>query len=344
MSEIHASEIWSKTHCLDKEGNVNDLIKNKIKSIGYTEENDTNRVFVNKQGHRLVVCLVDDFRSCTNEYHKDTPYLFDKNTTVITDNYLTCPAPYQLYRLPKSFFSIYNYVPENQIWAPDRDFSFSVNRIDNMRFHLMLELGWRVHLHKGYVNFNCEMRHADGTGPIERSVSTFNAMWEQFGTDLKKFYEGSYQILEPQMPIKNYTISHEEMHVSSYLNIIVETYHGDNNIALSEKIFRALVTPVPWTVFAGRYTVAYLESLGFDCLSDLINHNHYDRLKNVENKVNIFIWQSLQAIKFFKTSNIDELKLRCWKAAKHNQALLQSWEEKWPEDCNQWIAQFNTLF
>lgn len=337
MDIIHTREIWTKTSCLHKETDVNHTIRSKLENLGYIPSpNDCDRHTNQKQ--TVINCIVDDWRSRSNEYHDDTPYLFDKNTIILTDNQVLCPTQYKIYQLPKSFFGIYSYEPENNFWNPTRDFCFSVNRIDQARLKLMLELAWRVHLDRGWVNFNCELRYSDGTGPLlTHTRNAFEYMWSELDTHSKSIYEPSFKLLAPQMPLKNYEMSHEIAHISSFLNIVVETYHGDNNIALSEKIFRALVTPVPWTVYSGRYTVAYLESMGFDCLSDIINHNHYDRLKNVENKINIFIWKSLDTAKQLKQQNFESLQARCKEAATHNQELLKRMAKQWPDDFNQWL-------
>jgi hypothetical protein len=138
------------------------------------------------------------------------------------------------------------------------------------------------------------------------------------------------------MPIRNYEIDHDEIFNRSYVNIVSETYSSDNNIALSEKIFRALVTPAPWTVLSGRYTVAYLTSLGFDTLSDLVDHNHYDRLIEFQEKPRIFVWKSLEVVKAAKSKNLAVLQDRCQRAATHNQTVLASMAAQWPNDFAQW--------
>jgi hypothetical protein len=138
------------------------------------------------------------------------------------------------------------------------------------------------------------------------------------------------------MPVRNYEIDHDEIFNRSFLNIVAETYSSDNNISLSEKIFRALVTPAPWTVSSGRYTVAYLTSLGFDTLSDLVDHNHYDRLIEVQEKQRIFVWKSLEIIRAIKSKDLVVLQHRCQRAAVHNQTVLAEMAAQWPNDFAQW--------
>jgi hypothetical protein len=94
---------------------------------------------------------------------------------------------------------------------------------------------------------------------------------------------------------------------------------------------------VPWTVYSGRYTIAYLEKLGFDCLRDIIDHGHYDGLKEVENKIGEFTWTSLKTIEHLKSMNFDTLKERCTVAAYHNQKLLEQMKQQWSMDFVNWI-------
>jgi hypothetical protein len=336
---VHSGEIWNQSQCLVHEYNINNTIYQTLRDTGFSVT-DNPRIW-KKSKQTVIVCLVDDIRSCSTDYHSDLPYLFDADTTVITDNYITCPTQYRVIRLPASFLGIYHYVPSNQTWQPERDFSFAVNRIDQRRFMLMLEIGLRVHLHKGHVNFNC-YRPGNSVVSDPALISTTQALehwndhWNQVSNEDKSKYQKSYELLTSQMPICNYEIDHDEIFNRSYVNIVAETYSSDNNISLSEKIFRALVTPAPWTVSSGRYTVAYLTSLGFDTVSDLVDHNHYDRLIEVQEKQRIFVWKSLETIKSLKSQDLALIQDRCQGAATHNQTLLAEMAAQWPSDFVQW--------
>lgn len=329
--EIFAGEIWKKTRCLEQEDRYNDLLFNFVESKGFVQ---TEHFRVWKKGDQtIIICLVDDILSCSTDYHSDLPYLYDKNTTVITDNYLTCPSVFKVVKMPLSFFGIYSYTPECSEWLPERDFSFQVNRIDQRRFNLMIDLAWRTYINSGYVNFNCEDRTNSNLTPQQ----AFEQCWNHMSTDGQIKYRKSFETILPLVPCKNYDLHFDKVPLKSWINIVVETYSSDNVIALSEKIFRALVTPAPWTVYSGRYTVAYLESLGFDCMSDLINHNHYDRLKEVENKLQIFNWKSLEIVKELKNIGIDTVRTRCNRASQHNQARLRELNQQTENDIIQWI-------
>jgi len=168
------------------------------------------------------------------------------------------------------------------------------------------------------------------------ALEHWNEHWSHASDEDKLKYQKSYELLTAQMPVRNYEIDHDEIFNRSFLNIVAETYSSDNNISLSEKIFRALVTPAPWTVSSGRYTVAYLTSLGFDTVSDLVDHNHYDRLIEVQEKQRIFVWKSLEIVRAIKSKELAILQSRCQRAATHNQTVLAEMAAEWPNDFVQW--------
>ena len=337
---IHHGGIWDSSRCLVKEHATVDFFTNTLTGLGYTAQTSTNRVW-QRGNKKVIVCFVDDIRSCATDYLVDLPYLYDQDTTVITDNYIGCPTQYRVWNIPPSFFGIYNQDTEPAQWQPDRNFVFCINRIDKRRLKLMLELAKRVHLHKGYVNFNCQFEFdGDVFKGTERLPSYFEQEWQGLSEDDQAQWQASYKLLSPQVPLKNYDLSFDQVQNQGWLNIIVETYSSDNSVAFSEKIFRALTSPAPWTCYTGRYGIAYLESLGFDCLSDVIDHNHYDRLKEVENKIGIFVWKSLQVIKELQIRDFEELKLRCEKAATYNRALLKLYSQHWPKEFGQWQDSF----
>lgn len=335
MSKIHSSEIWTKSNCLAYEDQQNQVIFEFLRKQGF---NQTDHFRIWKKGDQMViVCLVDDIRSCSTDYHTDLPYLFDHNTTVITDNHLTCPTVYRVVNVPISFYGIYNYTPEHQSWVPERDFAFQVNRIDSRRFQLMVDIAWRTRLDSGYINFNCEDRYNN-----LNSQDAFAQYRRDFTDEDQKFIK-TYDRILPLMPLKNYEFEFDSIPYRVWINLILETYSSDNVISLSEKIFRALVTPAPWTVYSGRYTVAYLESLGFDCMSDIIDHNHYDRLKEVENKLRIFNWKSLEIAKELKVLGVETVRQRCIRASQHNCQILDKMKHKWPAEFTRWIDNLPSL-
>lgn len=332
---IHHGGIW-RSDCLGKETQIQNFFYTTLANLGWTQQ-DTNHKIWRKDSRTVVVCLVDDLRSCSDNKHTDLPYLFDRNTIVITDGYIGCPTQYQVWKLPSSFFGIYSNSDTLLPWQPALNYAFSINRIDTRRLKLVLELAKRIHLHKGYVNFNCQYDHQRAIFDNHSyAKENFDQHWNYLGESDQILWKASYDLLKPQVPLKNYNLTHEEIFSKSYINIECETYSADNSAAYSEKIFRLLTTATPWTCYAGRYGIAYLESIGFDCMSDLVNHNHYDCLKEVENKVGVFIWKSLQVSKELRSGDINMITDRCKQAAIHNKNLLEQFKNTWPHEFKRW--------
>lgn len=325
---VYEGEIWQKSQCLEHEKRANLVIAERLKQMGFSTT-DHFRIFRRGQ-QTAVVCLVDDILTCADTF--DVPTLYDHNTIVITDNHVNCEIVYKIYKLPQSFFGIYNYAPASQHWNPDRDFSFAVNRIDHRRLYLMLDLARLTDLDFGYVNFNCRYRSSSALN----DSAAFAHVWSELRCKDQAVFESSFQQLLPKMPLRNYTIDFDSTTTRSWLNIVLETYGSDNVVSLSEKIFRSLVTPAPWCVYSGRNTVSYLESLGFDCMRDLIDHSSYDSLFEKDNKLGNFISTNLSIIGRLKAQGIDYVRLRCCQAAQTNQRLLQKYSTTWLQDFNAW--------
>jgi hypothetical protein len=318
-----------------------EFFRSNLKLLGYQATDSTNKVW-ERNGQRVVVCLVDDIFTCSTNTAADTPYQYDPDTTVITDNYVACPTQYQVCQLPSSFFGIYHYVPDQTTFDPVKQVSMSINRLDATRLRILLELAKRTSHNpeifaNAFVNFNCwtHSTHNPDSLDLQRN---FIDCYDSYYQDIANYYSEQYQLIMPHMPMNNHHLTQEQLHLSSFVNMIVETYSGKNTIAISEKIFRALVTPVPWTVYAGKYTVAYLKSLGFDVMDDIMDHR-YDQLdieSNDRGKLVEFVWIGISTAEQLKTMPRDQLIQRCQQAAAHNQALLLHMRQQWPADFVGW--------
>lgn len=330
MSTIHHGEIWHTSQCLRHEVAAVAKIYSQLTKQQYQNKNiiSQTRSIWQREHHQVVVSLVDDAWDCAEDRGQDTPYLFDATTTVITDNWINTPTVYQVARLPNSFYGIYSYTPADQTWSPDRDYTFAVNRVDLKRMRILLNLYRYVGLHRGYVNFNCEARD-------NATLSPQQAFLEQLvHAETKEL--PTFHIMAGMMPIKNYTINHDQTYTRSWLNIIVETYSSDNVISFSEKIFRCLVTPVPWVAYCGRYTIAKLRCLGFDVLSDIVDHN-YDHVVEAQHKTATFVNTAHTTIDCLKQQDWSQLAARCQAAATHNQQLLAKMKSTWTTDFEVWL-------
>jgi hypothetical protein len=328
MNDIHHGEVWKKSQCMKHETSTDFKICNYLIKQGYqqTQQFTASRSAWQHNQHQVIVSLVDDFWLCADDHTLDTPYLFTKDTTIITDSWVNAPTIYQIRKLPDSFFGIYFYSPDHSTWAPDRDFTYAVNRVDFRRIRILLNLYQAFDFDHGYVNFNCVLGQKL---PLKQNfIDQFTHATQQELPTLHKLSE--------LMPMKNYSIEHDQTYLRSWLNIMVETYSSDNVISLSEKIFRCLVTPAPWIVYSGKYTIARLKSLGFDVLDDVVNHN-YDKLIEAHHKIPAFINSAQTTIQSLKNQDWKKLQQRCKDAAAHNQQLLLGMSQSWHTDFNNWL-------
>ena len=345
---IYTSEVFQKTQCIWHENIMMDFFRSQLIGLGYTPANDSRKVW-RKGEQTVVICLADDFATCgPMDQILPMAQMFDKKTVVITDNQVNSPTQYQVVQLPQSYFGIYNYVPAITEWTPERRFSFSVNRLDNKRLRLFLELVTRTlhpnsrifDLERDYVNFNC-WHWQSSNDSAEVLQQNFINEFEFVPDELKNLYSSALKHMTSLMPYCNYTKTLEELHSHVWMNVIAETYSGDTVVALSEKLFRALVTPVPCIVYGGRYTVAYLRQLGFDVLDDLIAHTYdYELEKDTGefgDKMVDFMREGHDAVEKFKTMPWDILSQRCQRAAQHNQILLAQMQTNWPIDFAKWL-------
>ena len=342
--EIYTSEIFESSQCIWHENNVMNLLHSLLIKLGYEPVQDGHKTW--RRGDRtVVVCLVDDYISTTTNYDVPVSRRFDRNTTVITDNFVTSPTLYPVIQLPTSWFGIYHYQPRDTAFNPTRRFNFAVNRIDSKRLLLMLEMALRSEKYPDrdtldFINFNCWSWEGDNT-TAEGLRDSFARVYEALEPQYREVYQETFERLLPDMPFRNHDMTVEQSHLAAYVNMVAETYSADTSIALSEKTFRALQTAAPWQLYAGRHAVAYLESLGFDTMNDIVNHG-YDVI--AENKTaaygdKLVEWIFAGADTFTRLSNMDrtELRHRCATAARHNQSVLEKMSQQWPRDFAAWL-------
>jgi hypothetical protein len=336
---IHSGEIWLKSQCLTQEEQLVSDIYTCLKKHNYQNINPVSHTRSSWQrgDQKIVVSMVDDLWDCATDKSQDIPYLFDRDTTVITDNFLNCPTIYRIYRSPPSFYGIYSYIPGNQDWTPDRDYTFAVNRLGYKRMQVLLQLYQTLGFDNGYINFNCQIGGKHMAPLDTRRQAFIDEAVAHSATDRER---DAFINLANQVPIKNHNLEHDSTYSQSWLNVIVETYSSDNVISMSEKIFRCLVTPVPWVAYTGRYTIAKLRELGFDVMDDIVDHS-YDRLLEAQHKMSHFVNLARHTITQLKTQNWPQIKSRAQVAAFQNQELLANLSRVWSENQHTWLAQLS---
>lgn len=343
-------EIFVKTQCMRHEHALYNLLSSMIDHLGYQQVGFLNRQWLRSQKkdfwherRQAVVSLADSFGLC-GDAAREPKQWFNKNDVVITDNHALFDPEYTICQTPISYFGIFNYVPQNQEFQPQRRFGLSVNRFDFQRQLILLELlrqsdGIDKVLTQDYINFNVWGPQSNNNS-ISDIHQTFVDAWRNKTMSMPHYDLYYNQALEV-VPIRNHSLAVEQAHVGAWLTLVVETYADDYVIALSEKIFRALVTPAPWTVFSAPKTVSYLKSMGFDVLDDLIDHSYDDATHTFSQKGNkkiiSYITNSFANYENLRKLPLDKLKRRCQQAAMHNQMLLNSMQKQWPSDFAAWI-------
>ena len=334
---IHSGEIWLKSRCEAREEQFAEDISACLQHYNYKKITAVShsRSIWQQKNQKVVVSLVDDIWACAADRSQDTPYLFDSNTMVITDNHLNCPSVYRLRSTPLSFYGIYSYTPDNLDWAPDRDYTFAINRLDYKRMDMLLQLHRTLGIDTGYVSFNCSIGGKHVPSESTRRQAFLDQAQTHAGTTAE---QNAFVNMAHLVPLKNHTLEHDQVYTLGWLNIIIETYSSDNVISFSEKIFRCLVTPAPWVMYAGRYAIAKLRELGFDVMDDIVDHS-YDRLIEAQHKMSYFATSSKNTITSLKTQNWAHIKSRAQAAAFHNQTLLEELSRIWKDNQHVWLQQ-----
>lgn len=337
--QIHSGEIFVASKCMSHEHALANFLHSVLDQQGYVCQTDSRRIW-KKNSQQIVLVLADDFGVVRNNFDLDPAHWFDNNTTVITDNYMPHATKYRICKLPDSYYGVFSYSPSNQNFDPRYRFNLCINRMDHQRIVILLQALNQCEdmLSQDLVNFNAW----DPSNPCDTSAdlqTNFEKYFEQLDPELQELYR-SLTGIKSNLPLRNHNISVEQAHVSAYVNLVVETYAGNASIAFSEKIFRALVTPAPWTVFSAQGAVGYLKDLGFDVLEDLVDHSYDTVLQEWPhgvNKIKSWLESSLNTYDLLKNMPVKELQTRCQQAAKHNQHLLIKFRSQWPADFAQWL-------
>jgi hypothetical protein len=339
----HQGEVFYKSDCMQHERTLTDFFCNCLTNLGYYTSDKSRRIWKRKD-KTVIVCLADDFSVCGGRLDLGASFCFDDHAVIITDNHITVPTQYWVCQLPVSYFGIFGYVPDNQLYTPEKRFNFSVNRLDTQRQLILLNLIFQsgnIHqvLDLDFINFNCW--DADGANNTHSDIkNNFCKYWDQLKNSYSKDYQPIVDQLIDQLPLRNHNFSIEDANLKSWLTPVVETYSGNTTMAFSEKIFRALQTPMPWTLYSATGAVDYLHRIGFDVLNDLIDHSYNTVIQDSPHgvdKISKFIQASIHNVVCLQNINLAQVQTRCKQAASHNQQHLAQLRQQWPVDFAQWL-------
>lgn len=338
-----------QTQCMQHEHATHNFFASMLQHLGYSETGELKRQWERSQKkdfyflrNNAIVIFSDSF-GLFGDSTIEPAHWFNKNTVVITDNHALFEPQYTICQTPSSYFGIFSYSPKNQNFSPQRRFWLSANRFDTQRQLIFLELlrqsgGLESVLKKDYINFNVW----NPSGPndtVQDLQNTFANYWDSLKESMPS-YQKYYDQAITRLPIRNHNLLIEQTGVGAFLTMVVETYADPVVIALSEKIFRALVTPAPWIVYAAPGTVNYLKSLGFDVLDDIVEHSYDDTVNTVDKpnaKVVDYIASGFFNYKNLRKHSATNLAARCVTAARHNQNVLKHMKQQWPADFAAWL-------
>jgi len=342
------SDAFEQSKCQHYENNFTNYLVDLIKSQGYTAEklfpgDDLRNDRIFKKGQRRVfVSLVDDLIYLDPERGDPLSWMVHPNDIIITDNYLLRPTVAKILRLPPSWFGIYLHQTPEILSSPTKDFSLQINRLDPDRFHMILEMRRQgLLLEQGHVNVNCVSDVLQQTHSTESAQDHCRKCWDRILPHIQDKYRKEANDIINIMPYNNHDMPFETALHSGMLHVCVETYPSSTwSISLSEKTFRALLTPRPFMLYSASHSLEYLTQLGFDTMGDLVPHDRYDvkTSHNTDLKMSVFINLVKDTISDLKSRDWNQIRDRCLAAVSHNHALLSKMRRDWAGESGEFIV------
>jgi len=341
--QTQQGEVFEQSQCMQHEHVLANCFSSILINFGYSTADPGRRIWT-RNNKTVIVCLADDFNICGADLSTSPGKWFDADTVVITDNLITCDTQYTVLRVPVSYFGVFGYTPALQNFTPSHRFHLSVNRLDSQRQLILFELiaqsgGLDAVQRQDLVNFNARDAH-ESNNTVQDLQQNFTKHWRPLAEYYTGVYNQHWDAVLNSLPLLTHSLAIEQAGLAAYLNLVVETYAGNTTITFSEKIFRALVTPAPWAVFAALSAVQHLVDLEFDVMSDIVDHS-YDRYVQDDwpgrNKMANYISTSLSNYHRIQQIDAAVLAARCKQAAEHNQQRLAALRAQWPGDFALWL-------
>ena len=343
--QTQQGEVFEQSQCMQHEHALANFFSSILNNLGYSTADPVRRIW-KRNNKKVIVCLADDFNICGADLSKSPSDWFDSNTIVITDNLITCNTRYSVFQIPVCYFGVFGYKPALQHFAPSHRFHFSVNRLDSQRQLILFELIAQSNClntvqQQDLVNFNARDA-AEPNDTVQDVQRNFTKHWQPLCAYYTGVYDQHWDTVLNSLPLRTHNFTIEQAALAAYLNLVVETYAGNTTITFSEKIFRALVTPAPWAAFAALGAVQHLVELGFDVMSDIVDHSYDQYVQDNwpgNAKIANYISTSIDNYQRIKQLDADVLAARCKQAAEHNQQLLTVMRVQWPASFAHWLPE-----
>jgi hypothetical protein len=245
---------------------------------------------------------------------------------LVTNNWLANgqldPARYE--QFSNSWYGMYHGTVQVDPVVPIKKFNCFISRMDPIRQSWLYQLLRRNVFDQGLISFNMDIsRH------LNHSPHT---VFEQQFQQYLQIFQHEHDMIRGLVPYRNFDNDDlSSVIMQTEFSVVLETCFDKNQlITFSEKIFRCLKLPRPWVMYAMKNAVAYLRTLGFDVLDDLVNHD-YDTVDfQIDRQVAI-----LDQIQIMCKQTLTRAQIqRCEQAASHNQLLLSRMFEHFHDDIN----------
>lgn len=346
IQDLFDSHAFVASGCLAREAQFVAILDTYLRDRGYQPHDSDAGVYL-KGSSRVFLGIVDDVtQGKSMDFYND----LQSTDVIVTDNHLLRPVSAQVLTLPDSWFGIYAHDAMIMDVMPDRAFSLPVNRIDVNRVAVLLRMDMYGHIDNGYVNFNC---FEPGQDPeLDHCQQNWQSKCERIQEQHGSKYDAEISALSARMPLKNHDLAFDQSIMRGGLHMVIETYSSDHAISFSEKIFRALCLPRPWVLLASPWAVSRLRQLGFDVMSDIVDHSCYDGLRMVDSKLAQFVAVARDHWgEWTDSPSTDILHYQHWfqhnvlpraqKAAAHNHAVLQKMRATWWADAIRFLNLLN---
>lgn len=110
------------------------------------------------------------------------------------------------------------------------------------------------------------------------------------------------------------------IHNSSYISLVSETFTGSNMFFVTEKLAKSLIVGQPFLVFGCQHFLEYLRDLGFQTFNNWLDES-YDQIENADNRARAII-KSLYIFSQLSNQDKQQAIIEMQSVTAHNRRLV----------------------